>query len=227
MSREYFIAAYVPDNTLDLLLADGWRHFGTYFFRHTTELHCGVEVDVMPLRIRLCDFSMKKRQQKIWRRNQRFLTLIRPFRFGMQKQLLFEKHKQRFKEHVPSHLFDFLPEHPERPTRIHEVCVYDEERLIAASFIDIGQMATSAIYAMFDPDYASFSLGIYTLLVEIDYARQQGKQYHYLGYAYPVPSHYDYKKQFNALEYYDWKKWNCFPDSVPIPRSSSNNKKAQ
>ncbi|WP_038029297.1 GNAT family N-acetyltransferase [Thermonema rossianum] len=221
MSQQYFFTDYVSDDMLDRLLADGWRHFGCYFFRHTTEAYRGMHVPVMPLRIRLKDFVMKKRQRKIWRRNQRFVSVMRPFRFSIQKQLLFEKHKQRFHEHVPSHLFDFLSEHPERPTRVFEFCVYDREHLIAASFIDVGRTATSAIYAMFDPDYATYSPGIYTLLAEAHYARQQGKAYHYLGYTYPVPSHYDYKKQFTALEYYDWKKWRCFPNANPHLKSSA------
>lgn len=221
MNRQYFIADYVADDTLDLLLADGWRHFGVYFFRHTTEPYQGMEVPVVPVRIRLEDFSMKKRHRKIWRRNQGFLTVIRPFRFSVEKQLLFEMHKQRFKEHVPSHLFDFISERPGRPTRVFEVCVYDRQRLIAVSFIDVARVSTSAIYAMFDPAYGAYSLGIYTLLAEADYARRQGKLYHYLGYTYPVSSHYDYKKQFRALEYYDWEKWHCFPGEATHPGSSA------
>jgi arginine-tRNA-protein transferase len=42
------------------------------------------------------------------------------------------------------------------------------------------------------------------LLLELEWARQQGFQYHYPGYAMTGPSHYDYKKQFRGLEGYDW-----------------------
>ncbi|HNM06329.1 MAG TPA: hypothetical protein PKK05_25645, partial [Leptospiraceae bacterium] len=60
-------------------------------------------------------------------------------------------------------------------------------------------------------DLSKRSLGIYTMLLEIEYSIQMKKDYYYPGYAYVETSFYDYKKNFNGLEYLDWNKgWKPF-----------------
>ena len=43
------------------------------------------------------------------------------------------------------------------------------------------------------------------MLLEIQYAIDNGKSFYYQGYAYEGESFYDYKKRFRALEMYDWE----------------------
>jgi leucyl-tRNA---protein transferase len=78
-------------------------------------------------------------------------------------------------------------------------------RRVAASFLDLGQEAVSSVYAMFDPAEARRSLGILTMLLEMDFARQRGCRFYYHGYAFHEPSPFDYKKQFSGLESFDWQ----------------------
>lgn len=54
----------------------------------------------------------------------------------------------------------------------------------------------------FTPEFSGRGLGIYTLLQEIELARQLGKPVPHLGYRYREPSFYDYKRQFSGTEYY-------------------------
>jgi arginine-tRNA-protein transferase len=66
---------------------------------------------------------------------------------------------------------------------------------------------------MFDPFVTARSLGILTMLKEIEYATMNGMKYYYPGYAYQTPSMYDYKKRFSALESYDWSgTWSPFSE---------------
>ena len=58
---------------------------------------------------------------------------------------------------------------------------------------------------MFDPARAERGLGIFTLLKEIEFAIETGREFYYLGYAYDGPSFYDYKKRFRAAEAFDWR----------------------
>ena len=88
------------------------------------------------------------------------------------------------------------------------VNVFYQNKLIACSYFDQSEKATSSIYAMFDPDFKNYRLGIYTLLLEIEYAISEGLSYAYLGYSYSISSFYDYKKGFNGLERFNWiNKW--------------------
>jgi len=203
--NEEFYAARVSPRQLDALLADGWRHFGEHFFRYNIGFHENQLRRVLPLRIRLEDFVISKSQRRVLKRNQDLQTIIRPIEITPEKEVLFEKHTKRFADNVPDSIYDFLSPTPAAiPCEALEVGVYQQGKLLAASFFDVGEQTVSAIYAMFDTRESSRSLGIFTMLLVIDYASKNGKTFYYPGYAYEGNSFYDYKKRFSALETFDW-----------------------
>lgn len=200
-----FISWCVSPKELDELLAQGWRHFGVYFFRYSVTYHDKKVYHVMPLRIRLENFSLTKSLRRILRRNSDLDYKIRPAEFNEEKMLLFDLHKTRFKRNVPSSLYDFLSPIPSIPCQVMEISVFLDGALVAASFFDVGQESISSIYAMFDPKESVRSLGIFTMLLEINFAIESGKKFFYQGYAYEEQSFYDYKKRFRGTEKYDWQ----------------------
>jgi len=203
--NEEFYTTQVSPPQLDALLADGWRHFGEHFFRYNIGFHDDELRRVLPLRIRLADFTRSKSQRRTLRKNQDLQTLIRPIKITPEKEILFETHKKRFTHSVPDSLYDFLSAAPaDVPCEALEVCAYDGEKLLAASFLDVGAESVSGVYAMFDPQETSRSLGIFTMLLVIEYALENNKTLYYPGYAYQGNSFYDYKKRFSALETFDW-----------------------
>lgn len=204
--NEEFDAARVSPDQLDALLASGWRHFGTQFFRYNFALYQFDIRRVIPLRIRLADFTFSRSQRRVLRRNQDLETVVRPIEITTNSEFLFHRHKQRFNHGVPDSIYDFLSREPAVvPTEANEVAVFHGGRLVAVSYFDIGTSAVSGIYAMFEPTLNSRSLGIFTLLKEIEFAIESGKRFYYLGYAYEGESFYDYKKRFRATEEFDWK----------------------
>ncbi len=203
--NEEFYAGRVSPPQLDRLLADGWRHFGEHFLRYNIGFYADELYRVLPLRVRVADFNLSKSQRRVVKRNQDLQAIIRPIEITAEKEALFERHKQRFNHSVPDSLYNFLSYAPaEIPCQALEVCLYDEEKLLAASFFDVGATAVSGIYAMFDPLETTRSLGIFTILLVINYAIETGKIHYYPGYAYVEDSFYDYKKRFSALEFFDW-----------------------
>jgi arginine-tRNA-protein transferase len=82
--------------------------------------------------------------------------------------------------------------------------VFEGERLLAASFLDVGQKAVSSVYAIFEPEAARRSLGTFTMLLELQFAHESGFEFLYPGYATQEPSAYDYKKQFTGVEWLDF-----------------------
>lgn len=210
--NEEFYTLKVSPPQLDVLLANGWRHFGTQFFRYNLTFYNERICRVFPLRIRLADFSLSKNKRRIINKNQDLRIVVRPVEINEEKEKLFESHKYRFKHNIPSSIYDFLSfDAANIPCETLEVSVYHEKSLIAASFFDVGETSVSSIYAMFAPVEASRSLGIFTMLAEIEFARKQGKNFYYQGYCYDEVSFYDYKKRFRALEKFDWKgNWESF-----------------
>jgi leucyl-tRNA---protein transferase len=197
---------FAPEQ-MDRLWARGWRHFGAYFFRYSVALHWGGINTVTPLRVDLANFSFSRSQKRIIAKNRDVKVVIRETFIDAIKEYLFYRHCQRFKENIPDSIYDFLTEEPATvPCRNHEISVYDGEKLIAVSFLDVGREATSAVYAMFEPSEARRSPGIFTMLEAIRYSRELGYRYYYPGYAYREASLYDYKKNFTGLEYLDWEK---------------------
>ncbi len=210
--NEEFYAGSVKPADLDLLLADGWRHFGTHFFRYNFGMY---EFDlrrVIPLRIRLADFSYSKSLRRILRRNSSLRTAVGPINVDTDVEQMFAEHALRFNYGRPDSVYDFLSHEPAAvPVPAFEVKVFEGDKLIAASFFDAGEHAVSGIYGMFDPAEERRSLGIFTMLKEIEFAMESGKDFYYQGYCYEGESFYDYKKRFRATECYDWRgNWTAF-----------------
>jgi len=214
-----FAAERVPPQAMDLLWAEGWRHFGSRFYRYNVMLQASVLKTVVPLRIHLPDFQMSKSQRRIWRRNQDLSCHFVPATHSPETAAVFERHKARFTENAPETMLDFLSEEPASvPCLCLELQCRLENRLVAASFMDVGEGAASSVYGVFEPDFSGRSLGIYTMLNEITWAAQRGCQFLYPGYATLGRGPYDYKKQFAGLQGYDWteqawKLWQEFDDS--------------
>lgn len=201
--NEEFHADRVTTQQLDKLLADGWRHFGTQFFRYSLGVYEWDIRRVVPLRIRLANFSSSKSQRRVLRENADTSVEIRSIELTDESLGLFEKHKQRFRNGVPDSIYDFLAS--EMPCEAFELNVRIEHRLVATSYFDAGERTVSAIYGMFDPDFSARSLGIFTMLKEIEFALENEKEFYYQGYSYEGESFYDYKKRFRGTECYDWK----------------------
>ncbi|QQS40750.1 MAG: arginine-tRNA-protein transferase [Acidobacteriota bacterium] len=213
--NEEFRADKVSPEELGRLLAKGWRHFGKYFFRYSIAYHDNKYRRVMPLRIRLGDFSLSRSLKRIARRNVDLEVSVGKSFLDEEKQRLFDIHKQRFRGPRPGSILHFLDAEPGSvPCPGLEFCVRGEDgSLMAISFADEADDSLSSVYAMFDPAHSRRSLGIYTILLEVEHAKDLGKEFHYLGYAYEGSSFYDYKKRFSAIERYDWQgNWVDFEE---------------
>lgn len=210
--NERFNSFYQAPEEMDALWNDGWRNFGVEFFRYSLTFYLGEIQKVIPLRIRLADFTFSESQRRVLRKNANLQVKIRPADITPEKEALFQRHKVRFRQDVPFSIYNFLSavSTATLPCNTNEVCIYDGDRILAVSFLGIGTHSTSATYAMFEPEESKRSLGILMILKEIEYSIEQGKDYLHLGYAYEGPSFYDYKKRFSALESYDWQG-NWFP----------------
>lgn len=199
---------HAPPGLMDRLWADGWRHFGQAFFRNSRmETEDGDFQTIQPLRIPVADFSPSKSQRRILGRNRDVAVSIVPAAVDEDREELFRRHAARFKSNVPDSLRDFIAS-PE-PHRLPCECLAFEVRLggrlVAVSYLDVDVESVSSVYAMFDPGESRRGLGIFTLLEEIRWAREQGKRWLYPGYATREPSFYDYKKSFRPLEWFDWQ----------------------
>lgn len=213
--NQYFFCDKVRPDLMDSLWSEGWRHFGSYFFRYEKLTSTKNNFSVTPLRIALAKFEYSKSQKRILKKNSDLTVIMRDAFIDEEKEKLFFAHRVRFKENIPDSIYTFLSNNPAKiPCNTQEICLFQDGKLLAASFLDVGSKAASSIYTIFDPIEEKRSLGIFVILLSIDYSIKTGLEYYYPGYAYKEPSHYDYKKKFSALEYYDWKNaWTKLENS--------------
>ena len=194
---------------MDRFWSAGWRHFGTEFFRYSLSFNEHGQQTIQPLRIDLSRFVASKSQRRVLRRNADLEVRFVPATLHPRVCEMFQQHKQRFTFNVPNDLRDFLGEVPGQLIPCWECQIWMGQEMVAASFMEASHTAASSVYGLFDPAHTSRSLGIFTMLMEIEYAIRHGLDYLYSGYATREPSHYDYKKKFTGLETYDWatERW--------------------
>lgn len=205
-------------SVFDTFLLKGWRLLGQSLVRHNFSVCRGKICNTVPLRIRLDDFEFSKSQRQLLRRNQSLIAKRSTIRLSQQKFRLFDLHVNRLHERQPASLASFLnPFSGQVPVPGQEWRIYEDKQLIACSFFHLGGEAVSGTYCIFDPAFSQYSLGTYTMLLELQLAKEQGKKYYYHGYAYNVPSQFDYKLNFNALESMDWESGTWTPqERMPV-----------
>lgn len=93
-----------------------------------------------------------------------------------------------------------------------ELSYWLENELVAVSIIDCGRTSLSAVYSYFDPQHSRYSLGTYSILKQIEFARSSGRKYVYLGMFVANNSHLNYKSRFTPQERYIDGHWKRFEE---------------
>jgi arginine-tRNA-protein transferase len=202
----------------DRLMAEAWRLLGDTITRHNYAVYRGEICLTNPLRINLDQFRFSKSQRKLLQQSRNYDIQVGAIVFDDTRERLFTKHTQRYQEFLPANVGVFLgPNAGTQPVLGRELAVLLEGRIVACSYFHIGAATMSGTYCFFDPDLHRLSLGALTMLREIELAQELGLQYYYHGYCYDIPSQFDYKLNFNALEAMNWEtgKWHAIPRVPP------------
>lgn len=85
-----------------------------------------------------------------------------------------------------------------------EVCVFKNRQLVACSIFVVTEKSVQSNSAFWDVDEPKRSLGILTVLLEMQYAIRKRKNFYYLGAYYKQNPNFQYKTRFPGLEFYDW-----------------------
>jgi len=187
------------------LASRGWRRFGCYFF-HPICAGCN---GCKSLRIDVRNFSFSKSQRRVMKKNRQTMLHIR--KPGMTQEHLdlynrFHKHKS---ETAGWHYTPITPQlyYENFVDGAHEfgkeVLYFKDDKLIGVDLIDITEDGISAIYFYYDPEYASLSLGTYSLLMQIELAKRLDLRWIYLGYWVDGCRSFAYKMNYRPLQILD------------------------
>ena len=190
----------------DNLLEQGWDRVGTGFFRRRFDYYTnGLETfqtELMPLRYRLAGFQFSKSQRIVQRRNADLRRIYRPTLIDDEKYELFNDYY--FARFGAINTIHTWVSGNETPFPTYEVSVYKLDKLIACSFFDPTPRANYSTLGIHDPNEKRRSLGIFTMISEIEFGLRQRKKFHYPGHAYHSATMYAYKKRFPNAECFDW-----------------------
>ncbi|MEM1215227.1 MAG: hypothetical protein AAGJ82_06060, partial [Bacteroidota bacterium] len=196
---------------LDAYLAKGWRPLGQQIYvADFIQIEAGEIYSVIPTRLALTTHQWTKRQRKLLRRNQdRFTYHIRPAKLDPAKR---EVNRQ------------YLAQHPDKSTpdlsihlhyqgkvsfNTYECAIFDGEELVAFSFFDLGAKSAYSKAGIYNPAYAKYSLGNYTMYLEMQWLQRAEFTWYYPGYVSPDIPLFDYKLQLGEMEFWSMqsKEW--------------------
>ncbi len=78
---------------------------------------------------------------------------------------------------------------------------------MAVAVTDKQRSGISAMYSFFDPYEAKRSLGVYSILKQLEYCQALGLKYLYLGYWIKNSKKMAYKAQYRPIEIYSNNNW--------------------
>ncbi len=224
-AEKHFPETLLPEE-LDHYLSRGWYRMGQTIF--TTHFLCFAQefYSALWIRLPLTGITYGKSLRKTYKRNtERFNVQVAPASITREKELLYHRYKLHFPGVLAPSIKDSLQDGDEENIfSTFEVTVYDKNRLVGLSYFDIGRQSAASILGIYDPDYARFSLGMFTMLVEIEYCLQLGLDHYYPGYVVPGFQRFDYKLRIGDVEYYDLTRQNWYsyqklhPKIIPLQR---------
>lgn len=193
----------------DALLEAGFRRSGRFLYR----AHCGSCDACEAIRIDVREFTPNRSQQRAWIRGaKKISTAIGPPTSDGRHIELFNRHRNLRGLNRSGNDID----EAEYRMFLVDTCLDSIEfsyrfdnHLIGVAIADRGQNSLSAVYTFFDPDHASLSPGTYSIMKQIEYCREHGLQYLYLGYFVSGCQHMNYKKKFRPnqrLQQGVWKQ---------------------
>ncbi|TAE73895.1 MAG: hypothetical protein EAZ85_05820 [Bacteroidetes bacterium] len=234
MTTEIYVPRSLSLSRMDKYLASGWFRAGMLIYK--SEIAC-LEDGLWPvvnIRLVLPIYEFKKRWRKLLKQNSQQLThKISILKLTERHQEMYDLHKKRCRGVITPKLHDYFYGSSwtsESVFNTYQVDVYLENKIIATSFFDIGKHCLVSILGLYDDEYKRYSLGNYTMLLEIEHAKSLEKKYYYPGYILKGCSLFDYKLELGEMQYYSWqgrwRKWDKLSEEKYRTDSFLNNTKA-
>ena len=202
---------YAP-RLMDKLLSIGYFRSGKSMFHGPVTFIEGVPNSTIRTRLVLATQKLGKSSRKLLAKNRRkFTHAVCELDLDEEILELYEVYRADcFKGNLNGELSEWLEGSFDLKifnTKI--IKFYDGDRLIAASFVDIGQDSMASIMGIYHPDYSKYSLGVYSMLVEVECAKEMELDYYYPGYILSASPRFEYKKKVGNLDYksFDSLQW--------------------
>jgi arginine-tRNA-protein transferase len=179
----------------DRRFAAGQRRSGEFVY--STE--CPTCSACQPIRIDVERFRPNASQRRVWRRASAVVeSSVGPLEADQRRVELFNLHRQArgLERESPVDLESYSWGLGRSCFDALEIDYFIAGRLIGVAICDRGAESLSAVYTYYDPQYLKLSPGTYSILRQIEYCRESGMRYVYLGFYIARSPHMSYKRNF-------------------------------
>ncbi len=208
--------------SLDWHLAKGWYRMGSTIFTTHFLFFKNRPYSAVWIRIDLQSFAFSKSQRRLLRKNaQLFEVAVAPRVIDEEHEELYDRYAADFDGRLSPTIADSLEDYDgDVVFNTYEVSVRERisGRLVACSYFDLGNDSAASILGIFDPALRTFSLGYYTMLLEMQHCLDRGFRYYYPGYVVPDYHRFDYKLRLGPAQYYDVRteSWRAYRSLDPL-----------
>ncbi len=189
----------------------GFRRSGEHIYRP----HCSSCSACIPVRLAVNDFKPNRNQRRILKLNSTIKVTVcnsdfRDEHYDLYRRYIKSRHPgggmddddvKSYKSFITSSWSD---------TYLYEFRM--DTKLIAVAVTDHLNDSMSAVYTFFDPDFSKHSLGVYSVLWQIEYGINNNLLWLYLGYWIKECQKMSYKDNYRPIEYFDGMSWNTLTD---------------
>lgn len=203
-----FIGGALRGSEYRALLDANFRRAGVVFYRP----ECAGCRACRQIRVLVREFTPTKSQRRSERRNLDLTLSIGPPELDEERADLYRRYVEHRHEAGPQtgsteELESFLYRSAV-PTL--EIAYRNAAgHLIGVSILDVGPGYFSSVYHYFDPTEEHRSLGVFSVLAELELARARGLDHYYLGYWIPSARTMAYKANYRPFEILvdgEWKR---------------------
>lgn len=184
----------------------GFRRSGNHYYRP----HCNACNACVPIRVAVKDFHPSRNQKRNLKKNLGLEISITPPDFYQKHYELYEKYI--IARHADGDMYppseqqyrSFLVE--SNPNTFFVEFKYKGE-LVGVSVVDELTDGLSSVYTYFDPEISDRSLGVYSVLWQIEECKRRSLDYLYLGYWIKNCRKMEYKTLYKPVEYLINNQW--------------------
>ncbi len=199
---QYKYIEHCPSILNEKLVKNGWRRFGNYYSRP----QCSTCRECKSLRIDAKNYKFSKNAKRTIRKNENTTFTIQTPTISNEHLEIYEKYhlymerKKGWKHYEirPKSYYELYLAGAGKFGK--EILYFIDDRLVAVDLVDFLNDGLSSIYFFYDPKYAKYSLGRYSIYMQIQLAKNFNLRWIYLGYYVKDCPSLNYKSRYKPYE---------------------------
>ena len=196
----------ITPSTYQTLTEQGFRRSGSHLYRP----HCADCQACIPARVPVATFHARRRQRRVLAKNADLSVEVKPAVYSQEYYELYGKYisgRHRDGDMYPPSAAQFRSFLLSQWSETLFVCLYLRETLLAVAVTDQQEGGFSAIYTFFDSDFPERSLGVMSILKQIELCQKLELPYVYLGYWIRDSDKMRYKTEYRPVELFINGRW--------------------